>query len=171
MKSNTSFSLIELLVVLAAFSIVLFIGLPSFAFFERTILKQEVHKLFIAFSYLQQKALAANKKQTLSFDCVKQMYHYASLTGKTCTCRLPNTIIFGFLSGAKGPPSSPTKIINKSITFASNHVTFYPNATISPGTIYLITKKRSVMMALTSPISQVSYIRMYRYESNQWHHM
>ena len=87
--------------------------------------------------------------------------------------KLPEVIKFGFLLGAKGPPSSPSTPINSGITFKKVEdnvykALFYADGKIQAGTVYLIDKDQQFMMALTCPISQVSCIRKYRCDSGKW---
>ena len=183
---KSSFSLIELLLTLAIVVIVFTITIPRLSFFNRFILDNEVDKLFTVFSYLQQKAIATNQPQEVFFDLKENSYSYnlkdnnqstichpELVSGSTPSCKLPEVIKFGFLSGTKGPPSSPSSPISSAVTFKNvgdnlYKALFYADGKIQPGTVYLVDKDQKFMMALTCPISQVSCIRKYRYDSGKW---
>ena len=163
-----AFSIIELLVCFAIIFVLLTISVPKFMFFNKFILTSQTDKLFATFSYLQQKAIASNQEQKLTFNLKNNTYSHDNKSYK-----LPEVVRFGCLPGAKGPPSSPSKEIKKSITFAKLSesqfcMSFYVDGKVSPGTAYLIDKDQKFMMALTCPISQVSCIRKYKYDDGRW---
>jgi len=79
---------------------------------------------------------------------------------------LPAKVFFGFMPGAKGPPASANKLILKSITFTNNRIIFYPTGIISAGTVYLIDQAKQVMYALSNGVSQISFLRTYRYNGS-----
>ena len=54
--------------------------------------------------------------------------------------------------------------IEKAITFPGYAIHFYPTGIISSGTVYLVDKKKKCMYALSNAVSQVSYLRLYRYD-------
>jgi type II secretory pathway pseudopilin PulG len=170
-----SFSIFELLLVLAAIAILFTITIPRLSFFSHFLLQGEVEKLFSTFNYLQQKAIASNSEQELFFDLAKNYYFYKSKddSQRLIEQKLPQQIKFGFLPNSMGPPSSPSKSISSSITFKyvnenQFRATFLGNGSISPGTLYLVDIKKNHMMALSCSISQVSCIRKYRYTSGKW---
>ena len=63
-----------------------------------------------------------------------------------------------------GSPGSPTHRIEKAITFPGSKIHFYPTGIISSGTAYLVDKNKQYMYALSNAVSQVSYLRFYRYD-------
>ena len=74
----------------------------------------------------------------------------------------------GFLPGAKGPPCAPTEVIKQPITFKGNKIIFNPDGIISAGSIYVVDATGRSMYALTSGVTPVSYLRMYRYDNGTW---
>lgn len=193
-----SFSLIEILVVLSLFFLLLVLGLPHFSFFERFLLKAETEKLYTIIIFLQQRSIASGQNQRLVLNTAENSYSYGVLLHNNRVCsshesvklvegygRIPlrktsthffnKNVIFGFLENAKGPPAEPKKLIKISVTFpkvedvTKNYtVVFWVDGKISPGTIYLRSKKKNYMTAITCPISQVSLIRKYYYNDNRW---
>ncbi|QQR49794.1 hypothetical protein IPF37_03055 [bacterium] len=169
MLKHKSFSLIELQIALAVLVVALSFTLPRFSFFTNMILNHELNRLFMVCSYLQQKAIATHQKQVLVFDNKKNEYTYLH-NKKPHTFSLPSSLKFGFLSNIKGPPAWPKKIINTAITFQpEQQVIFFHDGKISPGTAYIVDKHQKIMGALTCAISEVCYIRKYRYQNNRWH--
>lgn len=172
-KRSASFSLLELLVVIAILIAILLIAFPSFNFLEEAILKQELDILYSTFCFTQKKALASNKEQTIIFDTTNNSYSYKSLSNTDNSYKLPKEVSFGFLQGSMGPPSNPKNLIKSAITFEKKghkfEAKFFANQAISPGSIYLINLKKSKMVALTVPISQISLIRKYFFKNKSWH--
>ena len=166
------FSLIEILIVCSLFVIIAAFTFPSFSFFERQILKSDVEKVFVIINYLQQKSLASNKNQKLFIDADNNRYGYENCNQKTSFHSLNPKISFGFLNQSKGPPSSPQNFIKNKTTFPKENnfyvINFEPNGQITPGTIYFINKKHNCMAAISTPISQISFVRMYRLKGNRW---
>ncbi|KKQ11546.1 MAG: hypothetical protein WCS92_03285 [Candidatus Babeliales bacterium] len=177
-----SFSLVELLIFLSLILVMVTVAVPRLDFFNNYFLSHELDKLFVTFSYLQQKAIAGNKRYSITFDLVNNSYSYQAGSSVTVpelvTTKLSDKVSFGFIDGAMGPPSSPTKKIEKFINLEKNinnsdrklreEVSFWPNGRISHGTIYLVDKSHKSMGALTCSVSQVSYIRRYKYENSVW---
>lgn len=182
MLLRKAFSLIELLIFLSLILVMVTVAVPRLDFFNNYFLSHELDKLFVTFSYLQQKAIAGNKKYSITFNLADNSYSYQSENpvniSEFVTTRLSESVAFGFIEGVMGPPSNPTqkieksinleKIINNSDRKLSEQVSFWPNGRISHGTIYLVDKSHKHMGALTCSVSQVSYIRRYKYENSRW---
>ena len=171
LKKN-SHTLIELLITISLIMVLAVFTLPKTTFSTRTQVLNEINKLFAIFSYLQQRALATNSIQEFSINQEKNIYFFTINNKKECVQSLSKQIIFGVKKGIHGPPTKPIHVITKPITFPSSHnlykVTFTPKGKITPGTLYLSDKNYQYQGALTCPISQVSYVRRYLYENNQW---
>ncbi len=170
LKKTESFSLFELLAVVAVIIILLTVTVSNSSFFNKFVLKNEVDKVFTLFSYLQQKAIASNKQQEIVFDLQNNSYlmNFESKENK-----LANVVKFDFLPNSYGPPSDPTKLIQSAVSFKKDgqnkfKAIFYPDGKIESGSIYLIDKDYKYMMALTVPVSNVSYIRKYEYKDGRW---
>jgi prepilin-type N-terminal cleavage/methylation domain-containing protein len=153
------FTLIEAMVVVCLFALVATLGIMQLSFLDATIARAEVDKLAAVCSYLQQKAIATNTECVLTFDIEKNEYRCDTIHEK-----LSQRISFGFLPHVFGPPGCPTHQVEKAITFPDSSIHFYPTGIISSGTIYLIDKKKQYMYALSNAVSQVSYLRLYRYD-------
>ncbi|HEX4068856.1 MAG TPA: type II secretion system protein [Candidatus Babeliales bacterium] len=156
---KSGFTLIEAMVVIALFAIVATLGMMQLSFLDDTITHAEVDKLATACSYLQQKAIASNSDQMLVCDTEKSSYR-----GDNVTENLSSRVCFGFLPNVLGSPGSPSRTITKAITFADSSIHFYPTGTLSSGTVYLTDKHKKNMYALSNAVSQVSYLRLYRYD-------
>lgn len=177
MLLKKSFSLVELLIFLSLILVMVTVAVPRLDFFNNYLLSKELDKLFVTFSYLQQRAIAGNKKYSIIFDQINNCYSYQT-ENSNIRIQLADGVIFGFIDGVMGPPSSPTKKIEKFISLEkninnsdrkfNNEVSFWPSGRISHGTIYLVDKSHKSMGALTCSVSQVSYIRRYKYENSVW---
>jgi prepilin-type N-terminal cleavage/methylation domain-containing protein len=159
MNIKSGFTLIEVMVVLALFLLIATLGMMQLSFLDNTIVHTEIDKLAMTCSYLQQKAIARNSDQILVCDTEKNKYR-----GDNVNETLSSRVCFGFLPNVLGSPGSPVRVINKAITFADSSIHFYPTGTISSGTLYLTDKNKKNMYALSNAVSQVSYLRLYRYD-------
>jgi len=159
--NKQGFTLIELAVVLALFLLLSIFVQVNINFLDRMILHTEIEKLQTICRYLQQCALVSNKQQELIFSQANKSYHHHNHNET-----LPTKVSFDFISGAKGPPASANKLIQKSITFANNRIIFYPTGIISAGTVYLTDQTKQAMYALSNGVSQISFLRTYRYNSS-----
>lgn len=160
---SPAFTLIEISIVLALLMLIMTISLPGIWFLKQQTVACELEKLNMAFAYLQQAAITSNKNLNLKFDLSTNSYSYENYHEK-----LSKKIIFGTISGVKGSPSTITQTISNPITFTNNQVTFYANGKIQPGSVYLVDSAKQFMFALTIPVSQVSFIRKYKYQDNKW---
>lgn len=171
-NGKRSFTLLELLMVIAIISIISMMAVPLLVQRPTAILAYELEKLTTILAYLQQRALATNQEQVLVIDAVRNEYRVVS-PSKTVTYSLAKDLEWGFISGAYGPPSNPITPLTQVSTFPGSNNLFnikiIPNGNISPGAVYLTDHLRRVMGALTCSISQVSYIRAYLYNSGRWH--
>ena len=160
------------MIVVVLVCILVVITTPRTSFFQQQTILADLHRLFTVFSFVQYKAMASNTQQTITFDLEKKSYTYLSLSNKETTVTLASGNMFGVIHGVKGPPSSLTSLIKKAITFQSPsgelRANLMTNGKISPGTVYLINQKTTILCALTCPVSQVSYIRLYVYRNGQW---
>lgn len=158
-KNCAAFTLIELMVVICLCALLAGLAMVHLSFLDRTIVRTEIDKLATVCMYLQQLAIATNSEHYLIFDAQKNEYHFDTYHEK-----LSQHICFGCLSGVMGPPGNPTHSVEKAITFSGQKICFYPTGVISSGTVYLIDKKGQFQYALSNAVSQVSYLRMYRYD-------
>lgn len=161
--SNNGFTLIELVIVLSLVGLIAMLSFSNMSFFQRVTHRTELHKLVSVCRYLQQVAMTTGREQYLILHENRNTYSYNKHTE-----RLPHSLVFGFLSPTKGPPAYPRKQITQAITFHSNQIVFYPTGIISAGTIYFLDESQRMMYALSNAVSNVSYFRLYSYDT-KWH--
>ncbi len=153
------FSLIELLVVISLVTIIITVLVANISFVDRLMVRTEAEKLYIVCRSLQQEAISCHEPKILTFDEANQSYRYDNTVEK-----LNRTVHFGIMPAVKGPPATPTRELTKAITFIGNRVIFSPDGIIQPGSVYLVSKDKQSLYALSSPVSQVSFLRLYRYD-------
>ncbi|MCA9770409.1 prepilin-type N-terminal cleavage/methylation domain-containing protein [Candidatus Dependentiae bacterium] len=155
---NKGYTLIELLIVLVLFVLITTLSITNFGFLHRSITRAELYHLYSLCYYLQHKAMATRQEQKLYIDISHNTYTYDNTT-----YQLPQSVSFGYLSGVKGPPTAPKKILSKPVTFKNDTVEFYPDGIISSGSIYIRDAYNNSLHALTNGIAHVSFIRLYIY--------
>jgi len=159
------YSLVEITISLALLVLIASLTIPTPKALEKVALQNEIATLKSRLLFLQQKAITSNRKQKLKFLHNTNQYSYKR-NGETHASmeivhRFPSSISYGFFENTKGPPSSPKKPLTSPITFQKQKITFLPSGYISPGTVYLVNKKASLMVALSIPVSQIPFIREY----------
>lgn len=157
------FTLIEVAIVVALTMIIATMVMIHGTYINRALVYAEIQKIALICRYLQHSAITFNQEKTLFFDIKNNSYHYENTHEQLC-----RTVSFGTIEGAKGPPSYPDALIKKPITFGHNKITFYPDGIIQAGTVYLVSDDKHVMYALSNSVSQVSYLRIYKYDG-AWH--
>lgn len=155
--------LINLGIALAVILILVTLSVSHSTIMRRFLVCAEIEKLHAFFHYLQQRALTTQQDQILTFDIPNNAYSAHNFHEK-----LTNGVQFGVLLGAAGPPSKPNKQISTPVSFKNNQAIFYADGTIAAGTVYIVDQGKRYMYALTSPISQISYLRIYRYQNSSW---
>ena len=170
---DKAYSLFELIVVIFALSIFLFVSIPKFNFLDNFILQNELDRLFSTFYYLQQKAIATNEEQKLYFNLDLNSYEYVGKSNLKQNYKLPNKVRFGLLDNIFGPPSKPEKRVNLPITFKKTkknlfEVIFYTDGKISSGNVYMITKDKKNLMSLSVSVSPFALITKYKYQNKKW---
>ncbi|MFA5306356.1 MAG: type II secretion system protein [Candidatus Babeliales bacterium] len=165
---RNAFTLLEMLVVITITIILCAITIHSFGDDDRTLILQELEKMEVILRYLQQRAMATQRVQSLVITTTAQTYSYGAARQI-----LPPRICFGYLATAYGPPGNPTAPLTHVATFpAVNPTTFilkiFPNGKMSSGALYMRNYGGTRLGALTCTVSQVSYLRKYMYDSGQW---
>lgn len=157
------FFLIELLLVISILALVVTFSISHRSRISRLLVRAELGHLHSLCLYYQHVALTTGQEQkmicnpdTQSIVCNRQSYV------------LPQHVRFGFLQDTYGPPAQPIQRIHKAITFPGSTIHFYPDGTISSGTIYILDQEKTTMYALTSPIGAISTMRMYQYTHGAW---
>lgn len=170
------FSLIEMIVAVSIIVLLAAIALPRIICLRDHAIISELKNIEIIIHFLQQKALASSHEQELIIDTNNQTYSYqGSFPPKKISIPLSHSLMFGVLPNIKGPPAKPDTIITSPCTFQQisatpglYKVTIFSNGKVSAGTIYILDKKRFLLGALTCPVSQVSWMRVYTYENGRW---
>lgn len=161
--ANQGFSLIEILVTISIVLVVLFLSLPRLSHMHHALAKLELEKMRTLIKYTQQKALLTHQKQVITINCSNNSYQTSESTEA-----LPEKLCFGFFKEVYGPPSKPTHLLNQAVTFKDDAIECHQDGTVTSGTIYITDSTKSCLYALTSPIADVNYIRIYRYENHAW---
>jgi len=146
----------------ALFALVVSLVVANVSFFNGFLVKTEVDRLCNVIRYLQRCAMVENKNHVLVFDEKNQSYSFDSRTYK-----LSKQVTFGFLSGAKGPPSKPSKAIDKSITFKDAKIICYSDGIIQSGMVYITDAAKKNMYAISCAVAKVSYVRIYKF-NKKW---
>jgi hypothetical protein len=162
-QRTKGFFLINLVIACSLLLIIVSLSVSQTSFFRRFLMRSEVEKLYLLFFYLNQRALVTNKEQTLYFDTTTNSYHYTDKKEQ-----LASALCFGILSHANGPPSNPNKALTQPITFVDDTVHFYPDGTISAGSIYISDNDRGLLYALTISVGHISYLRKYHFSNGSW---
>lgn len=158
-----AFTLIEVLVVLTLIAFLCMLSIGGLRFSNHQAVSTQARALCMSCRYLQQRALAAQQEQSMTFDPAGA---YRLSTGEVY--ELVRGVQFGSISGALGPPAEPRVAITNPITFVGNKITFYPTGIIQPGTVYLVDRQQQILYAVTVAVSGVSCPRVYRYERGRW---
>lgn len=106
---------------------------------------------------MQRRALVMRQKQILYFDIAHNAYTFEDRTHT-----LAKGVQFGIMP-VKGPPASPSKPLEKALTFKNNQIVFYPDGVIEAGSVYLTNDKKDQLYALTVAVAPYSYLRTYCY--------
>lgn len=182
LKSKSSFTLFEILLVLSLLLIVLTITVPVRNFLGNYYLKSEIERLEVFYRYLQQIAIASGQTKIMVFDLQKNSCCCEKTKTEKLVHLLENGIKFGFIPGVFGPPTKPTHKIEGPISIdrsiaveAKNNasmdglnIKFLPSGKITSGCVYFIDKQNKNMGALTCSPSKVSYLRRYIYNGVNW---
>lgn len=155
------FSLIELVVALAAFMVLCVGGAYIFDGVQCITTRAELALLALTLKAEQQKALVTATKRTTILDNDGLGYYTQSNRH-----RFQRGIMYAAAAGAYGPPASPTKPVTKAVTFAGNTITCYPTGAMNAGTIYLGAPSLNQYYALTNSVAHNSFLRLYKYRLN-----
>lgn len=160
---NNAFSLIELTIVLMIVVVIAFLGGAHMGFISRMLVVNDMQHIKIMCERARTMAVATGVEQKIVIDEL----------ARTCVFdnhvhRLASSVCFGVMPGVKGPPSKPTYLLEKPITFDHNQINFYSDGIVSSGTLYLTDRKKNYQCALSCGVSETSLLRMYRYEHGKW---
>lgn len=156
------FLLVEVALVLALILVIITLATPQFLFLQKQIVQSEMQKLIAEFFYHRAYAMATHQDLMITVDPVQGTYGT-----KERMQSLGHGVQFGFLHQLLGPPSQPTRLIDKAITFLNNRINFYADGTMSSGTIYMLDSQKRRCYAITIPAGQAPFIRSYEYQ-DRW---
>jgi prepilin-type N-terminal cleavage/methylation domain-containing protein len=173
---GSGFSLIEAIVAVSIIAIIAAIIIPKMIDTRSHAIVSDLRSIESIIHFLQQKALASHHEQELIIDATAHTYSYqGSLPAKKMVIPLSSHLSFGFLPNVKGPPAKPEKLLTAPCTFdqvplqpGAYKIIIFSNGKVSAGTVYITDKNRFLLGALTCPISQVSWTRVYAYENGRW---
>jgi Tfp pilus assembly protein FimT len=160
--SHTGFALVPLLVGVAIFGVLLSLTLAQLSFLDQLLVRTELQVLYATICYAQQVAQTRGSPCTIRCDADTHQYHCDNRTRT-----LPRSVTFGVKSGLYGSPGRNSVQVTKPITFDNDCIRATAHGSINAGTVYLVDTGNRYQYALSSAVSQVSYIRCYRYDT-QW---
>lgn len=161
-KNNHGYSITELSIVLVLVCFLCTVTMGLFISLRKIVIGAEIESLQNACWYLQQRALATGEQQHIRFDEKNNNYVVGNIVEQ-----LSSGITFGASKKMLGSPGNPVRAIQKPITFADNRMTFFPNGTISAGSVYLKTESEQ-NYAFTSSVAPIASFRMYRSNEKGW---
>ena len=153
--------LIELLIVCLVVAFLASISLSKVSMLNRFLIQAEVEKIRSFCWYLQQRAQMNQAHEILDINLKDGTYQ---AVGKVE--HLAKGITFGIMPEVKGPPSSPILPLKEVCSFANNKIIFAPDGTITSGALYLYAQGSNVLYALTVPVAELCYIRIYKYDGS-----
>lgn len=159
MRMRAGYSLIECMVVIGLLALVAGLAVANVSFLNRLVARSHVAQLFTACRYMQARSQATNQEVQITFGDDNRSY--------VCDEHkhvLPSSLSFTAPSGVKGPPSSPRKPLTSGVTFTNRCISFYPSGIIKAGSVYCFDTTTNALYALSSPVADFSYVRMYCYD-------
>ena len=160
-KAGTT--VVELLVVLTILAVIAGITFSLFESTDYELVRQQAYALAEHITMMQQRAQIYNSDTYIM--CDQQHNSYADETG---TYQLLGAQ-YGAPAGCKGPPSAPLKPVTKPITFEKSCITCYAHGTVKSGTIYLCNASKTICFAVTTPVDEVTHVRVYEYRGAGWY--
>lgn len=157
------FSLIELMIVVAITLVMATLALMQTSWISGILIKSEITQLAATCQHLARISKLKKCDQEIVFDIAHNSYTF---NGQTHT--LAQSLRFGVPQGVKGPPSAPTHALTNPVTFANQRIVMSPSGIIQAGTVYITDSGNKRLYALSAPISQISFLRIYRYDG-KWH--
>lgn len=161
-KSN-GWILFELVIVLVIFAFISGLSISFYKVNSNAFVRLELQKLNTFIVFLYSRAQIQGKEMELNFDLKNNSY-----SSEGYKYFLGHEVEFGILKNVKGSPSLNEDIIDEPITFENKKIKFFPDETMSSGTIYLTDKKKSCLFSLTIPVGSYAHIRMYQYDNKKW---
>lgn len=159
------FSLISILISISIVGVLLSLALAHVSFLDQLLVRTELNALYATCCYAQQVAQMRQEHCDIVCDLKKNSYACDNHVRQ-----LPRSVVFGAKQGILGPPSGGHALVTNPITFKDACIRSSANGTLSAGTVYLVDTGKRYQYALSSAVTQVSYIRCYRYDT-QFHIM
>ncbi|HTM05773.1 MAG TPA: prepilin-type N-terminal cleavage/methylation domain-containing protein [Patescibacteria group bacterium] len=164
MKNKQGFLLIECMFVL---SLLAFLTALSFSFmhlFERLMIRSEINVLVNAVEAERAIAVINGKDSAITFDIEKNTYSYDIVAHA-----FAHSVEFVYPQGSYGPPSLPTTVIQRPISFVDNKMLCFQTGAMSSGVLYIGSLAQSCFYALSSSVGEWGVLRLYWYSKNKWH--
>ncbi len=149
------------MVVIMLVGLIALISIASYTGTENNV-RVELNTLALAISYMRQTSITSHDKQQIIFDLNNHSYSYCGIKHP-----LRNNVQFGYISGIKGPPSSPIHELKSAVTFPHKSLVVTHLGVSSSGTIYLTDKAHTCTYALSVPVGCSEVLKKYRWE-NGW---
>lgn len=159
------FSLISLLIGISIVGVLLSLTLAQVSFLDQLLVRTELNALYATCCYAQQ--VAQMRHESCDIVCDREKNSYACVNHVR---QLPRSVMFGVKQGVLGPPGGGHALVTNPITFKDACIRSSANGTLNAGTVYLVDTGKRYQYALSSAVTQVSYIRCYRYDT-QFHIM
>lgn len=160
--NQQSFSLIELMIVIALLTLIATLGIGPYKTYHRFLVTAELNQLRLLFLCVRYKAMALHTSLSITFNSIQQTYTIDNQVHHLQMAQLH------YLPDTMGPPANPVQLIRNSISFANDSINFYEDGSISAGTLYVTDKQHSCMYALTIAVNDFFNIRIYSYNKT-WH--
>lgn len=151
---------IELLIVISIIMLFTSLSYSCKWHIDHIMVRNETYHMYSLCYFLQQAALSTQTTHILTIDA-----HNNTINTFIGQHIINKNVIFGFGHLNKNLARQQT---TKPITFVNHTIYFYPNGTISSGSIYLTDKSHNTCYALTCPIGSTSTLRIYRFADNHW---
>ncbi len=159
----SGYSLCECAIVCALIMFIALLAVSQATYVHSILVRSQVCALYEAIQMVQQRAISTNTKQKIIIDLDNHRYCVDAAAYK-----LPSYVRFGVVDGAMGPPSRPERPIVRACTFPDSTITCWPDGIIQAGVLYLVDHKKRYGYAISNAVGSVSYLRIYRYEQNEW---
>jgi hypothetical protein len=169
--NHRAFLLFETLIVLTLLTFAVVSGWwYSSLTIQRTLI-QETKNIMLIFATLQKRAILTHKIHCIDFNEQSQRYTAHDQGSYVRHYMLTSGIQWGFIASAYGPPSAPIKNLLKTHTFPLDHkqarLFFYPNGTITCGSMYFVDKSKRFMTALSCGVGDETTIKIYCYKGHK----
>lgn len=158
--TRSGFTLIELCIVILLIGLILGLSVSFGSYHQAYMVRAELHRLGAYVHMVRQLALMDDATHRIHLNA--QHHSYQS---DDQTIQLTPGVQFGFLPGTLGPPGSPKERITNAISFKHHTIECFGDGTTSSGSVYMIDARARHMYAMTIAVTDVPYVRFYRYDT------